>query len=132
MFEKKHHKVVSLSRFAWRMVLFFGVAVGLLIMALLIGVAGYHWIAGFSIVDAILDASMILTGMGPVGELNSTPAKLFASGYAIFSGVVFITVMGVLLTPIFHRVLHKFHVDESDVSQEAKPPTAEDRQKNRP
>jgi len=86
MFEKKYHKVVTVSRFAWRMVMFFGFATGLLSIALLIGIAGYHWIAGLCVVDAILNASMIMTGMGPVDALNSTAAKLFASVYAIFSG----------------------------------------------
>jgi hypothetical protein len=58
---------------------------------------------------------MILTGMGPVGTLTTTAAKLFASAYALFSGVVFITATGILLAPIFHRVLHQFHIDERDM-----------------
>jgi len=68
---------------------FAGAAGLLIILALGIGVAGYHWIAGFRLIDALLNASMILGGMGPVGELHSTTAKLFASAYALFSGLVF-------------------------------------------
>jgi len=113
MFEKKHEEVLPIGRFAWRMAMFAGLALGLLGVALGIGVLGYHFIAGFSLVDSILNASMILTGMGPVGPLSSTAAKLFASGYAIFSGLVFVTVMGVLLSPLAHRILHRFHVDET-------------------
>ena len=113
MLERRHERLLSTRQFARRAARF-AVAAGLLIVSALgIGVAGYHWIAGFSLIDALLNASMILTGMGPVGELQSTAAKLFASAYALFSGLVFITAAGVLLTPLFHRVLHLFHVDES-------------------
>ena len=90
--------------------------------ALSIGVAGYHFIAGLPWIDALLNASMILTGMGPVDVLRSNAAKVFASLYALFSGVVFISLMGLLLSPIAHRVLHKFHLDEEDMNQK-KPPT---------
>jgi hypothetical protein len=75
------------------------------------GVLGYHWLAGLPWIDALLNASMILSGMGPVDELHSDAAKLFASAYALFSGVVFITSVGVVGAPIFHRFLHKFHLD---------------------
>ena len=86
-------------------------ALALLSFALLIGVAGYHYIARLSWIDALLNASMILTGMGPVAALTSDAAKLFASAYALFSGVVFLTVSGIALAPVVHRVLHKFHVE---------------------
>ncbi len=76
---------------------------------------GYHWIGGFDWVDSLLNAAMILTGMGPVGTLTTTAAKIFASAYALFSGVVFISATGILLTPIFHRVLHIFHIEEKDL-----------------
>jgi len=98
----------------WRVACFAGVAVLLILLALGIGVAGYHCIAGFSLIDALLNASMILTGMGPVGELHGTAAKLFASAYALFSGIIFITAVGVLFAPLVHRVLHHFHIEESD------------------
>jgi hypothetical protein len=79
-----------------------------------IGTIGYHWTAGLSWVDAFLNASMILTGMGPVDKLETNTAKLFASFYAIFSGVSFLTFCGVLFTPIYHRFIHKFHLDLGD------------------
>jgi hypothetical protein len=84
------------------------------LIALSVGVAGYHWIAGLGWVDALLDASMILGGMGPVNPLPTNAAKIFASVYALFSGLVFIAVMGIVLSPIAHRMLHKFHIDEKD------------------
>jgi hypothetical protein len=88
---------------------------GLIGFSLTLGVLGYHFIAGFNWIDSLLNAAMILTGMGPVGALTSNAAKLFASAYALFSGLVFITATGILLTPIFHRVLHKFHIEERDL-----------------
>ena len=92
----------------------FGLSAILIAFSLGLGILGYHFIAGFKWVDALLNASMILTGMGPVGTLNSDAAKLFASAYALFSGVVFITATGILLAPMFHRVLHLFHIEMRD------------------
>lgn len=91
------------------------IGVGLITIALLVGIFGYHVIAGFNFVDSLLEASMILGGMGPVRELPNDAAKVFASVYALFSGVIFIALMGIILAPVAHRVLHKFHVDEKDV-----------------
>ena len=80
--------------------------------ALFLGVSRYHWIAGFSWIDSPLEASMILGGMGPVNQLPTTGAKIFASAYALFRGLMFIGVMGIVLTPFVHRLPHKFHIDE--------------------
>lgn len=87
-------------------------AFALIAIALTIGIVGYHFIAGFNFVDSLLEASMILGGMGPVRELPNDTAKTFASIYALFSGVIFIALMGIILAPVAHRVLHKFHIDE--------------------
>lgn len=114
MFERKHQKVVSVSVFARRMVVYVAAASLLILAALMIGVAGYHALARLSWVDSLLNASMILGGMGPVNLLVGTAAKVFASMYALFSGLVFIAVMGIVLTPVVHRILHKFHVEEGD------------------
>ena len=84
-------------------------------VSLLLGILGYHFIAGFGWIDSLLDASMILSGMGPVKDLNSDAAKVFASCYALFSGVVFISATGILLAPMFHRVLHRFHLEQKDL-----------------
>ena len=91
------------------------IAFCLIVVALSLGLAGYHFIAGFDWIDSLLEASMILGGMGPVRELPNDTAKVFASIYALFSGVIFIALMGIILAPVAHRVLHKFHVDEKDV-----------------
>ncbi len=113
-FEKRHESLLTRRQFAWRLASFAGIAFLLIAFALGIGIAGYHYIAGFSLPDSILNASMILGGMGPVGELPSTEAKLFASIYAIFSGLVFVGVVGILLSPILHRILHRFHFDDEN------------------
>lgn len=89
-------------------------ALGLLLVVLLIGIFGYHWLAGLDWVDSLLEASMILGGMGPVNPLTKTSAKLFASAYALFSGVVFIALMGLLLGPLAHRLMHKFHLKDTE------------------
>lgn len=81
-----------------------------------IGIAGYHYLGGLDWVDSLLNASMILGGMGPVDILKSRQAKLFASFYALFSGIVFLGVAGLMLAPIAHRILHYLHLEESDRS----------------
>jgi len=85
-----------------------------------LGTLGYHVFAGFLWIDAFLNASMILTGMGPVGELTTVPGKLFASGYALFSGVVFVALVGVVIAPLFHRFLHRFHLEVDGTDDDGK------------
>lgn len=116
MFEHKHEKLASSSVFIRRMALSVLMAAGLILIALLIGILGYRYYAGYDWVDAILEASMILGGMGPINSLSTTGAKLFASGYALFSGLIFIAIMGIILAPVTHRMLHKFHIDEDDLN----------------
>ncbi len=115
MFERRYEKLAPISVFVRRMAASVGMAGILIAVALSIGVIGYHWIAGFDWVDSLLEASMILGGMGPVNALATTGAKMFASGYALFSGLVFIAIMGIVLAPVTHRMLHKFHIDEDDL-----------------
>jgi len=79
--------------------------------ALGVGILGYHFIAGLQWIDSLVNASMILTGMGPVAELRTRGAKLFASAYALFSGVIFLAGTSVVLAPLFHRLLHKLHLE---------------------
>jgi hypothetical protein len=112
-FERRHERLAPLSVFIWRLVSSVGVGLAMIGGALVIGIAGYHWIARFGWVDSILEGSMILGGMGPVNALPSDEAKLFASAYALFSGLIFIGVMGVVLSPIMHRLMHKFHLDQN-------------------
>ena len=80
--------------------------------SLLVGTAGYHRLGDLPWVDSFENASIILTGMGPVDRLSTTGAKLFAAFYALFSGVAFLSAMSVLLAPVLHRFLHRFHLEE--------------------
>jgi hypothetical protein len=111
MFERRHERLAPLGVFIRRMLSSLGIALGMIAGALSIGISGYHWIAGFKWTDSLLEASMILAGMGPVNTLPSDGAKLFASIYALFSGLVFIGIMGIVLTPLAHRMLHQFHLE---------------------
>jgi hypothetical protein len=115
MFERRHEKLAHISVFAKRMAMSLAMASILIGVALSIGIVGYHHLAGFDWVDSFLEASMILGGMGPVSSLPSTDAKLFAACYALFSGLIFVAAMGVVLAPITHRMLHKFHIDDEDL-----------------
>ncbi len=114
-FERRHERLAPMPVFLKRVAVSFGIAGALILAALLIGIFGYHGLAGFGWIDALLDASMILAGMGPVHELRTDCAKVFASGYALFSGLVFIGVMALVLAPLVHRMLHRFHADEKDL-----------------
>ena len=96
------------------------IAFGLMAAALTIGITGYHWIVRLSWIDSFLEASMILGGMGPVNPLTTDAAKIFASLYALFAGVMFIGIMGVVISPIIHRGLHKIHIDEDDLEKAEK------------
>ena len=100
--------------FYFRFLRALGLTSGLLGVSLGLGMSGYHFIAGLPWVDALLNAAMILAGMGPVDSLQSDGAKVFASAYALFSGVVFVTSTGILLSPVFHRVLYLFHIEDKD------------------
>ena len=111
MFESRKEKLIPFGRFVSRLLQSLVVAGLILAAALFVGIMGYHFIAGFGWVDALLNAAMILTGMGPVDRLTGNAAKLFAAGYALLSGLAFVTMIGIVLVPMFHRVLHKFHID---------------------
>ena len=86
------------------------ISLALITFSLAIGISGYHFLGHLRWVDSLLNASMILAGMGPVDNLKSDAAKIFASFYAIYSGVSFLTVVAVLFAPIYHRFLHRFHL----------------------
>jgi hypothetical protein len=110
----EHHKQPLASRktFARRLTLNVLVAAGILFVSLGIGMLGYHLIESMSWVDSLLNASMILGGMGPVTPLQTDAGKIFASFYALYSGVVLLASVGVLAAPILHRFMHRFHLQD--------------------
>ncbi len=83
----------------------------LILFSLSIGMAGYHFLGGLAWIDAFLDAAMILSGMGPLSPLHGDAAKIFAGCYAIYCGIALIATTGVILAPVIHRGLHKFHLE---------------------
>ncbi|HTR98015.1 MAG TPA: hypothetical protein VMH61_08940 [Candidatus Acidoferrales bacterium] len=110
-FERRHEPLAPLPVLRQRLLHSAAVAGSLISVSLVIGVVGYHWIGGLrSWVDCLYNASMILGGMGPVDELKSRSAKVFASAYAIYSGVVLLASVGVMISPLLHRLLHRFHL----------------------
>ncbi len=122
MFE--HRRAPLLPRRLFYARLARSIALSALIVAasLGVGMAGYHWLERLSWVDAFANASMILSGMGPLSPLQTEPGKLFAGCYALFSGLTFVTSIGVLVAPVFHRFLHKFHLEaDSRVKGERSP-----------
>jgi hypothetical protein len=116
--EAKHQPLLSLSAFVRRLLRFALLAVGIIGFSLALGVLGYHYFEHLAWDDALLNASMILGGMGPVDRPSTLSGKLFASFYALFAGIVFLISVGVLLAPILHRFMHRFHleldIDDSD------------------
>jgi len=107
-------KLISKKQFKKKLLKSFLLATGLLFFSLLLGVVGYMHFYQLNWVDALLDASMILTGMGPVSVAQSNSAKIFASFYALYSGIAFLTSVAVISAPLLHRFLHKFHLDLED------------------
>src|ERR1700674_3868185 len=110
-FEHRRQQLISRRRFAGRMLKAIGLWFALTVVGLAIGIAGYAEFEDMSLADAYVNAAMILSGMGPIGELKTTAGKIFAGSYAIFSGLVIVIATGFVLAPIFHRVLHRFHVE---------------------
>lgn len=120
MLEHKSKPVLSPPEFAIRMGKMLLIALALIGASLAIGIVGYMHFVQLSFVDAFLEAAMILGGMGPVAQMPNDAAKLFAGFYALYSGLMIIGIMGVVLGPVVHRVLHVFHVDTDDVKKAKK------------
>ena len=112
----EHHKqpLADPSVFAKRLALNGIIGLLLLLFSLGVGMLGYHFLENLSWIDSLLNASMILGGMGPVSPLQTTGGKIFASFYALYSGVILLASVGILAAPIFHRFLHRFHLAEDE------------------
>lgn len=112
MYEHKKQQVVPMKTFYQRVLRNLLIALLVMGVCLLIGLLGYHYTAHIEWLDALHNASMILSGMGPVVEIKSIAGKWFSSFYALFSGVVFITNIGIILAPALHRIYHRLHLEE--------------------
>jgi hypothetical protein len=119
MFEHRHQPLLSRTAFFRRLATSLLIGVGLIFMALTIGMLGYHHFERMLWIDSFANAAMILSGMGPLGPpLTTNAGKLFAGFYALFSGIFFIAVAGIVLAPAVHRFLHRFHLEQSGTEDE--------------
>ncbi len=110
--EHARRQLMTHHRFMMRMLYACGLWLALAFFGLAIGMAGYAFFEDMSFTDAYVNAAMILSGMGPLGELKTTGGKIFAGSYAIFSGLLIVIATGFVLAPVFHLVLHRFHVEQ--------------------
>jgi hypothetical protein len=110
-YERKNQPLLTRRQFAWRLAANAAFSVALITISLVAGMAGYHYFENQTWVDAFANAAMILSGMGPLGTLNTTSGKIFAGCYALYSGLALILAIGVVIAPLVHRFLHRFHME---------------------
>lgn len=111
MFEKRKHPLASRATFYRRLAKSLLFATLLMVLSLLMGVMGYHYICELSWIDSLVNASMILGGMGEIDNITTASGKIFISIYALYSGITFLSASAILMAPIFHRIMHTFHLD---------------------
>src|SRR5690348_533109 len=114
LFERRNEPLLPRRQFYRRMAAAIAVTLAIIGVSLAFGMAGYQFLGGLKWIDALLNSAMILTGMGPVDTMQTTGGKLFATIYALYSGVAFLSMMAVLLAPIIHRAMHNFHLDAEE------------------
>src|SRR5689334_19840683 len=114
MYESHHQRLLSRAEFVRRFGLHFASATALIVGSLFLGMAGYHIFESLSWVDAFLNAAMLLGGMGPVDPPHTEAGKLFAGGYALYAGLVFLVAVSIVLAPFIHRIMHRFHVSDEE------------------
>jgi hypothetical protein len=113
MYEHKSEPLLPRPEFLLRLLRHTLFAVGILVVSLGIGMLGYHFFEKMNFVDSMLNASMILGGMGPVDAVKTAGGKVFASLYALFSGVIFLVVVGIIIAPLAHRLMHRLHLEDA-------------------
>jgi hypothetical protein len=112
MAESRARPLLPWSSFKRHLMTYGAYAGGLLAVSLAIGVAGFHWLAGQTGLDSLLNAAMLLGGQGPIGLLHGTAGKLFAAAYALYAGIVFLGATALVLAPVLHRLIHRLHLEE--------------------
>lgn len=113
MFELRRRRLLPVHAFIRRLLRSLLVGISVIAFSLIMGMIGYHHYENMNWVDAFVNASMILTGMGPVSTLHTDAGKIFAGCYALFSGIIFLVVIVIIAAPIFHRLLHKFLITDT-------------------
>lgn len=114
MFEHRKQPMLPARQFLIRQLEYLLLAFSIIAGSLVLGMVGYHFLEGLSWIDSLLNATMLLGGMGPVNPLHTVAGKLFASFYALYSGIIFLVVVGVIFAPLYHRFLHRFHLEMED------------------
>jgi len=114
MYEHRRQKLLSRPAFVRRLTRHGVWALWLVLGSLFFGTVGFHLMSRQSWIDAVLNSAMLLGGMGPVGDMGPASGKIFAALYALYAGLVFLIVAGLLFAPVFHRMLHRFHLDTGD------------------
>jgi len=112
MYEHRHQRLLPRRAFLARVARHFAIASSLVFGSLLAGIAGYMYFENLALIDAFLNASMLLGGMGPVESPQTPGGKIFAGVYALYSGLVFLVVVGISLAPLAHRMLHRLHLED--------------------
>lgn len=113
-FENMSEPLLPVHKFVGRLLANFTVAAVLIAGSLGIGILGYQYFEHMDAIDAFLNASMILSGMGPMGAMHSAAGKIFAGCYALFAGIVVLAASAILLAPVAHRIFHAFHLADDD------------------
>lgn len=123
MYETRHQRLAPLPVFRRRLVTAGSLGLGLIVVSLAVGIAGYMLTEGLEPTDAFLNAAMILSGMGPVHNPDSTAGKLFAGVYAIYCGFAVLGIAALMFAPVVHRLFHRFHIEtvEDEIKQERHP-----------
>jgi len=117
MFEHRSKKLLPRKEYLHRLAHHATLGISVIVVALGIGMMGYHHFEKLPWVDAFVNAAMILSGMGPVATLQTDGGKIFAGGYALFSGIALIAVLGIIFAPVVHRFLHKFHLENKELDE---------------
>ncbi|HVU28461.1 MAG TPA: hypothetical protein VHG71_12090 [Verrucomicrobiae bacterium] len=117
MFEPRNQRLLPRREYFRRVARHVALGIGVLIVWLGVGMAGYHDLEKLSWLDAFLNAAMILSGMGPVATLQTDAGKIFAGSYAIFSGIALTGILGIIFAPVVHRFLHKFHLEDKKLDK---------------
>ena len=112
MYESRHHKILPIHKFVYRVFSHLAIGVGIIFIFLGIGIFGYRYFENMDLIVAYENAAMILSGMGPVDTLCTNGGKIFAGTYALFSGIIFLVVIAIIIAPLFHRFLHNFMIKD--------------------
>ena len=113
--ERKNDPVLPWLAFLQRLSVSFGIGSLIIVLSLVVGMAGYHWLESLPWIDAFLNAAMILSGMGPLAQPQTTAGKVFSGLYALYSGFAVLIIAAIAFGPVIHRMLHLFHADDADV-----------------